>query len=197
MHQAKSVPWIISGPCHNIFSGVAAQIPQRAQWTVFQLKYTSQRLSKPHRTEPWKAFNSVQTAQGQLLLSPVLTAVLPTPTTPRESESHLLFVQTQICPGMSHPNTHLLHVCQSSQTAHTIMVESLAVIYLWFQNDPKNSDGKCQALPGLLMWELSSQQKESYCKKHCLVCSSECQHNVEGRKSGAAHKNLGWEEGCQ
>lgn len=41
------------------------------------------------------------------------------------------------------------------------------------------------------MWELSNlQKKEPYCKKHHVGHSSECQRNVEGRKSEAAHKNL-------
>lgn len=66
-----------------------------------------------------------------------------------------------------------------------------AVIYLQYQSALKKFDGKCHVLPGPLMWELSSLQKEElYCKKRYLVHSSECQHNVEGKKSEAAHITL-------
>lgn len=195
MNQAKSVVWTISGPCHNTCSAV--------EW-----------LHKYHRGLNGLYFcisniQAVKAPEARTLRSLQQCADC----TQAGCYSHL-----QQEPASTQP---LMKVCKPSlckesnlswhiPPKHTARVhlpkftnctqshmESLAVIYLWYQNDLKNFDGKCQALPGPLMWELSSQLEEPYHKKHCVLCSSEGQHNAEGRKSEAAHKNLEWEEGHQ
>lgn len=87
-----------SGPCHNMcWSEVTAQKSQRAQWTVFQIKYTSQRLSKPHRLELWESCT-----YGDCL-------------PPNTNHSMKVWKLSPFC---KESTTQLMHICQSSQTLH-------------------------------------------------------------------------------
>lgn len=119
MHQAKSVVWIISGPCHNMCSGKkwlhryhhrglnGPYFSSNTQTRVC-VSLTGYNLEKPSTV--------LRLHTGRLLLSAMASSGLPTPTAPWRSENSLLFVKSQICQDMSHPNTQLMHICLSSQT---------------------------------------------------------------------------------